>query len=79
MLDSVEIHKDPYGVVLVIGAWNYPLQLCMVPMVGAIASGNCVILKPSEVSVATSSVLSRLIPKYLDSVSYFFSIYLGFH
>ncbi|XP_043471761.1 aldehyde dehydrogenase, dimeric NADP-preferring isoform X2 [Leptopilina heterotoma] len=67
MLDDIEIYKDPYGVVLVIGAWNYPLQLALLPMMGALAAGNCVILKPSEVSQATSKVVAEMIPKYLDN------------
>lgn len=68
--DRVEIRNDPYGVVLIIGPWNYPMQLCLIPMLGAIAAGNCVILKPSEVSSATSQLLSRIIPKYLDTVGF---------
>jgi aldehyde dehydrogenase (NAD+) len=56
---------------LVIGAWNYPIQLTLVPMMGAIAAGNTVIVKPSEVSVNCSNLLSELIPKYLDNVSIF--------
>lgn len=68
ILDGVEIHKDPYGVVLIIGAWNYPLQLTLVPMIGAIAAGNCVILKPSEIAQATANILAEIIPKYLDTV-----------
>ncbi|XP_046745808.1 aldehyde dehydrogenase, dimeric NADP-preferring isoform X2 [Diprion similis] len=67
ILDSVKIYKDPYGVVLVIGPWNYPFQLSVVPMIAAIAAGNCVILKPSEVSPATSKIMAELIPKYLDN------------
>lgn len=67
-MDKVEIKKDPFGVVLVIGPWNYPFQLCVVPLMGAIAAGNCVILKPSEISSATSKVLAKIIPKYLDQV-----------
>ncbi|XP_057324000.1 aldehyde dehydrogenase, dimeric NADP-preferring isoform X2 [Microplitis mediator] len=70
ILDSPEIHKDPYGVVLVIGAWNYPLQLLLVPVIGAIAAGNCVIMKPSEVSPATADTIARLVPKYLDTECY---------
>ncbi|KAK9310820.1 hypothetical protein QLX08_000105 [Tetragonisca angustula] len=66
ILDKVEIKKEPYGIVLVIGPWNYPFQLCVVPLIGAIAAGNCVILKPSELSSATSAVLAKIIPKYLD-------------
>lgn len=68
LFDKVVIQKDPYGVVLIIGAWNYPFQLCMVPMIGALAAGNCVIIKPSELSSATSQVMAKIIPKYLDNV-----------
>lgn len=69
MLDSVEIHKDPYGVVLIIGSWNYPIQLTLLPVAGAIAAGNCVIIKPSEVSSASEKWISETIPKYLNEVS----------
>lgn len=68
LLDDVLIYKDPYGVVLVVGAWNYPAQLCLLPVSGAIAAGNCVVIKPSEVSVATAKLIGELIPKYLDQV-----------
>ncbi len=68
MLDDTVLYKDPYGVVLVIGAWNYPIQLLLVPVVGAIAAGNCVVMKPSEVSAATAKLIAELIPKYLDQV-----------
>ena len=57
---------EPLGVVLVIAPWNYPIQLLLVPAAGAIAAGNCVVMKPSEVSAATSAVLGRLVPKYMD-------------
>ncbi|CAK9808928.1 Aldehyde dehydrogenase family 3 member A2 [Anthophora quadrimaculata] len=66
LFDKVEIKKDPYGVVLILGPWNYPFQLCAVPLIGALAAGNCVILKPSEISPATSKLFSQIIPKYLD-------------
>ncbi|XP_017795856.1 PREDICTED: aldehyde dehydrogenase, dimeric NADP-preferring isoform X1 [Habropoda laboriosa] len=66
LLDKVQIKKDPYGVVLIMGPWNYPFQLCAVPLIGALAAGNCVILKPSELSPATSKLFSQIIPKYLD-------------
>lgn len=69
MLDSVEIQKHPYGVVLIIGPWNYPLQLTLLPLAGAIAAGNCVILKPSEVSPASAKFIAETLPKYLDNVS----------
>lgn len=69
--DKAMIQRDPYGVVLVLGAWNYPFELSLQPMVGAIAAGNCVILKPSEVSQKSAATIARLIPKYLDNVSIF--------
>ncbi|XP_062529802.1 aldehyde dehydrogenase isoform X2 [Bombyx mori] len=67
ILDEVVIYNDPYGVVLVIGAWNYPLQLLLLPMAGAIAAGNTVIVKPSELSVACSNFVVENLPKYLDN------------
>ncbi|XP_058465553.1 aldehyde dehydrogenase, dimeric NADP-preferring-like isoform X1 [Malaya genurostris] len=70
IMDGVYIYKDPYGVVLVIGAWNYPLQLTLVPVAAAIAAGNCVLIKPSEVAVATSKFIVETIPKYLDPECY---------
>ena len=57
---------EPLGVVLVIAPWNYPIQLLLVPVAGAIAAGNAVVMKPSEVSAATSSALARLVPRYFD-------------
>lgn len=63
---SARIHHEPLGVVLIIGPWNYPVFLSLSPLVGAIAAGNCVVLKPSELAPATSSLLARLIPEYLD-------------
>ncbi len=61
-----QLIPEPLGVVLVIAPWNYPIQLLLVPAAGAIAAGNAVVMKPSEVSAATSTVLARLVPKYLD-------------
>jgi aldehyde dehydrogenase (NAD+) len=57
---------EPLGVVLVIGPWNYPFYLCLGPMVGALAAGNCVVLKPSEHAPASSAAMASLIPQYLD-------------
>ncbi|WP_431678368.1 aldehyde dehydrogenase family protein [Kitasatospora sp. KL5] len=57
---------DPLGVVLVIAPWNYPVQLLLAPVAGALAAGNAVVAKPSELAPATSAVLARLIPRYLD-------------
>jgi aldehyde dehydrogenase (NAD+) len=58
------IHAEPLGLVLVIGPWNYPFQLMMAPLAGAIAAGNCVFLKPSEWAVQTSRLVGRLARKY---------------
>src|SRR5436190_19034596 len=55
------IYKEPLGVVLIIGPWNYPLQLLFIPLVGAIAAGNAVVLKPSEFAPATSTVMKKVI------------------
>ncbi|MEU0227945.1 aldehyde dehydrogenase family protein [Streptomyces sp. NPDC006284] len=57
---------DPLGVVLVIAPWNYPVQLLLAPVAGALAAGNAVVAKPSELAPATSAVLARLLPEYLD-------------
>lgn len=70
MLDTIQVYNDPYGVVLVIGAWNYPIQLTLIPFIGAIAAGNCVILKPSEIAEHTAAFLEKTIPKYLDQSAY---------
>jgi aldehyde dehydrogenase (NAD+) len=58
---------EPLGVVLVIAPWNYPLQLLLTPVLGALAAGNAVVAKPSELAPATSAVLARFVPQYLDS------------
>jgi len=58
---------QPLGVVLVIAPWNYPIQLLMIPVAGAIAAGNAVVMKPSEVSSATSALLGKLVPQYFDN------------
>lgn len=55
------IHQQPYGVTLVIGAWNYPLQLSLSPVLGSIAAGNCTVIKPSEISRNTSRILAEII------------------
>jgi aldehyde dehydrogenase (NAD+) len=60
------VQPEPLGVVLIISAWNYPLQLSLAGMSAAIAAGNCVIIKPSELAPATSALLARLVPEYLD-------------
>jgi aldehyde dehydrogenase (NAD+) len=60
------ILREPLGVVLIIGSWNYPIQLVLIPLVAAIAAGNCAVLKPSEVASASSAVLADNISNYLD-------------
>lgn len=60
------IHKEPLGVVLIIAPWNYPFGLALSPLVGALAAGNCAIVKPSEISAASSTAMARLVPRYLD-------------
>ncbi|MGW7510067.1 aldehyde dehydrogenase family protein [Streptomyces massasporeus] len=64
---TVWTQYDPLGVVLVIAPWNYPAQLLLAPVVGALAAGNAVVAKPSELSPATSAALARLLPAYLDA------------
>jgi len=64
---SGRIYPEPLGVVLIIGPWNYPFQLIISPLVGVIASGNCAILKPSEIAPHTSKVVADLIQKNFDS------------
>ncbi|KAM4603171.1 aldehyde dehydrogenase family 3 member B2-like, partial [Discoglossus pictus] len=64
--DSAFIRKDPFGVALIMAPWNYPVHLTLIPLVGAIAAGNCVMLKPSEISENTERVLADLLPRYLD-------------
>jgi aldehyde dehydrogenase (NAD+) len=61
------IHYEPKGVVLIIAPWNYPLQLCLAPLVSAISAGNCAVIKPSELAPATSAALAQLLPQYLDN------------
>ena len=60
------IEYEPFGVVLVIGAWNFPFALTLGPAVGALAAGNAVVLKPSEIAPASSALMAELVPKYLD-------------
>jgi aldehyde dehydrogenase (NAD+) len=61
------IEYEPYGTVLVIGAWNFPFVLTLGPAIGAIAAGNTMVLKPSEVCPASSALMAELVPKYLDN------------
>nr|XP_055171183.1 aldehyde dehydrogenase family 3 member B1 [Nyctereutes procyonoides]XP_055171184.1 aldehyde dehydrogenase family 3 member B1 [Nyctereutes procyonoides] len=74
-LDSAFIRKEPFGLVLIIAPWNYPVNLTLVPLVGALAAGNCVVLKPSEFSRSTEKVLAEVLPQYLDQSC--FAVVLG--
>uniref|UniRef100_A0A3B4HAT7 Aldehyde dehydrogenase, dimeric NADP-preferring-like n=1 Tax=Pundamilia nyererei TaxID=303518 RepID=A0A3B4HAT7_9CICH len=68
--DEVYIQPEPLGVVLIIGAWNYPWGLTLMPLVGAIAAGNAAVVKPSELSECSSLLLRALLPRYLDKDLY---------
>ncbi|CAO3652217.1 unnamed protein product [Cunninghamella blakesleeana] len=68
--DVTYIRKEPKGVVLVIGSWNYPVHLLLMPVIGAIAAGNAVIIKPSEVAAHTAATITKLLSKYLDQRFY---------
>ncbi|BBZ35891.1 aldehyde dehydrogenase family protein [Mycolicibacterium confluentis] len=60
------VQYEPLGVVLIIGPWNYPVYLSLGPLVAAVAAGNCAVIKPSELAPATSALLARLVPQYVD-------------
>lgn len=60
------IYKEPYGLSLIIGPWNYPINLIFEPLVGAIAAGNCVVLKPSELAENTSKVVKKIVGEIYD-------------
>ncbi len=64
------IQPEPKGVVLIIAPWNYPMSMVMAPLVGAVAAGNCAIMKPSEITSHTSAALARILPRYLDSEAF---------
>jgi len=63
---SAKVVRQPLGMALVISPWNYPLQLLLGPMIGAIAAGNTVVLKPSELAAESSAIVAELVPQYLD-------------
>lgn len=69
------VRFDPLGVGLIIGAWNYPVMLCLSPLIAAIAAGNAAVVKPSEVSPATAELIAQTLPQYLDNEA--FSVVLG--
>ena len=63
---SSHIYNDPYGLALIISPWNYPFQLAFAPLIGAVAAGNCAVLKPSEFSYHTSLVIESLVKECFD-------------
>lgn len=63
---SSKVYAAPFGVAAVLSPWNYPLQLALVPLVDALAAGNCVVLKPSRTAKATSAFLQRLCEEAFD-------------
>ena len=67
------ISPEPYGVALIVSPWNYPVQLCLNPLIGAISAGNCAVVKPSAYAAATSAAIAKLIgdtfpPEYIAAV-----------
>lgn len=66
MMDTPLVVPEPLGVVLIMGAWNYPINVLLAPMGGAIAAGNAVILKPSEIAPNVAKCVEELVPRYLD-------------
>eukprot|EP00924_Labyrinthula_sp_SR-Ha-C_P010448 augustus_masked-scaffold_79-processed-gene-0.4-mRNA-1 protein AED:0.06 eAED:0.06 QI:0/-1/0/1/-1/1/1/0/508 len=66
LLGKSYIRMEPKGVLLIIAPWNYPLAMILDPMLEAIAAGNCVLIKPSEVSANTCEAVSKIFPKYFD-------------
>ncbi len=64
---QASLQPEALGVVLIIGAWNYPMQLVLAPLVAALAAGNCAVLKPSELAPRTSALIAGCLGEYLDS------------
>jgi len=64
------IQPEPKGVVLIIAPWNYPMSMVMAPLVGAVAAGNCAVMKPSEITQHTSAALASILPRYLDTEAF---------
>lgn len=66
LMDKTVIRPEPYGIVLIIGSWNYPLHISLSPLTGAISAGNCAVIKPSEISPHTAEAIEKLLPRYVD-------------
>ena len=70
---SGRIYPEPYGVTLIMAPWNYPVQLCLMPLIGAISAGNCAVIKPSAYAQESSHVISKIIseafpPEYISVI-----------
>merc|ERR1719204_2748803 len=65
-IDTCEVRPEPLGVVLIIPTWNYPVQMLALPLIGALAAGNCVVIKPSEIAPHCSALFAKLIGQYLS-------------
>ncbi len=69
-VNKPRVYKQPKGAVLILGTWNYPVDLTIDPLISAISAGNTAVVKPSEMTPATAQLLAELFPKYLDKESY---------
>ncbi|MFA6232630.1 MAG: aldehyde dehydrogenase family protein [Bacteroidota bacterium] len=63
---SSRVLMEPYGIAAIFGTWNYPFQLMLSPLIGALSAGNCALLKPSEISGRSAALLERLVADYFD-------------
>ena len=63
---SARLRHEPKGVMLIVAPWNYPIAMCFDPLVAALAAGNCVVIKPSEISTNSAALVARLVHDYLD-------------
>lgn len=68
-LGKARIRKEPLGVALIIGTWNFPFVMALEPMLAAIAAGCCVMLKPSEVTNASETLITEMIKRYMDPLA----------
>lgn len=67
------IYKEPYGVALIMSPWNYPVQLTLMPLIGALAAGNCAVVKPSAYSPETARVIAKILQETF-SESYVYTV-----
>ena len=65
-----QLVPEPLGTVLILGAWNYPVQLLLAPLIAAIAAGNCAVIKPSEHAANVAAVIEKYLPDYIDNAAF---------